>query len=198
MSQPLHSQMQTALKQWGPASAAVLGKLQTLFQPFKINKGAHLAQPGATVKTVFFVYQGLLRFYSVDDHGKEWNKGFAKENDLIGSFTSQSPNWPSPYGLHALEKTVLLRAPEQDFQALLVQHADFAHIIQGYVEALLAKKGRRIQTFQQYDAATRYLDFLEQESDLARRLPQYHIASYLGISEVSLSRICSGLARNPS
>lgn len=198
MDQPNYAQMQAALEKWGPVSATPMTELQALFQPYEVSKGSHLAQPGSVLKNVFFVSQGLLRFYTAGPDGKEWNKGFARENDLIGSFTSQSPDWPVPYGLQALEPSMLLRAPEQDFQAILVRHSDLAHLIQGYVEALLAQKGRRVQTFQQYDAATRYLDFLAQQPDLAQRLPQYHIASYLGISEVSLSRICGNLARNPS
>jgi len=145
MSQSSYAQMQTALEKWGPVPSALREELQKLFQSCEYHKGSHLALPGATLRNVFFVSRRLLRFYTVGDNGKDWNKGFAVENDLIGSFTSQSPNWPSSYGLQALEKTTLLRVPEPDFQALLARCSEFEHIIRCYVEALLRQKGRRIQ-----------------------------------------------------
>jgi len=95
MNQPLHAQMQTALEKWGPVTSIAIAELETIFQPYEVRKGSHLAQPGSTLENVFFVSQGLLRFYTIGHNGKEWNKG----NSL---FTKAKP------GLKVMKVTVTL------------------------------------------------------------------------------------------
>jgi hypothetical protein len=63
------------------------------------------------------------------------------------------------------------------------------------IELVLISKMQRERSFLQGDATSRYLDFIKQHPELTQRIPQYHLASYLGITEVSLSRICGKVAR---
>lgn len=76
-----------------------------------------------------------------------------------------------------------------DFVALFEQHPIFDRLGRKLAEWLLIRKELRARSLLQQQAKERYLDFEEQYPDLVKRVPQYHIASYLGITEVSLSRL---------
>lgn len=181
--------MFAALAQWGRLSADVRRALASKFAVKDYRKGHHLAQPGAGLPFVLFICCGLLRFYTVSRDGRESNRAFVAENRLIGPFAGESPDWPAPYGLEALEDVVVMQAPMGDFRALCEHRPDFDHVVRRCVGAMLERKFARLRAFQEQSATERYRAFLAEFPDLVQRLPQYQIASYLGITDVSLSRI---------
>src|SRR5262249_51493133 len=95
----------------------------------------------------------------------------------------------------ALEATTLLIAQYADFTDLFDQHPVFDRLGRILVEQQLIRKELRARSLLEQDATQRYLNFVRQESHLVQRVPQYHIASYLGITAVSLSRIRGSLAK---
>jgi len=168
---------------------ALAAELEAAFQPRSLARRQGWVAPGEALPLVLFVVRGLLRFYAVDAEGAEWNKGFAAERDLTGPFVTGAADWPAPHGVQALEATRLLVCERGRFEALVRRDPALERRLSAQVAALLERKARRLLSFQQEDAAGRYRAFLAGEPELARRLPQLHVASYLGISEVSLSRL---------
>jgi len=102
---------------------------------------------------------------------------------------------PLDYGVQALEPTTLLATPYPAFVALVEEReAVFGRLRQKMMERLLVHKEMRTRSLLQESARKRYLAFLDAHPDLFQRIPQYQIASYLGITDVHLSRLRRALA----
>jgi len=98
-------------------------------------------------------------------------------------------NLPVYYGIQALEPTTYLVAPLEQFTALYTVDPLFERIGRKLAELLLIRKELRMRSMLEQTATERYLDFIQKNPSLAERIPQYQLAAYLGISEVSLSRL---------
>ncbi len=144
-----------------------------------------------------FIHQGLMRAYITDMDGHEYNKIFFYENTFPGSMVALLANQPSRFSIQALEETFLIEINFQAYRHLLDLHNDLKwfHIL--YLEEnWLIKKEQREVALVQDDAMQRYLDFQATYPELEPRLPQYHIASHLGITPTQLSRIRKKLAES--
>ncbi|MBW4646419.1 MAG: Crp/Fnr family transcriptional regulator [Goleter apudmare HA4340-LM2] len=184
-----YQKMRTSLVDWVDLAEPQWHLLASKFQVKTAQKQEYILLPGAKVHELYFVCSGLLRFYYITDDGTESNKAFITENTFAGSFAAYNLNLPILYGVQALEPTVLLVASFSDFVALFEQHPIFDRLGRKLAEWLLNRKELRTRSLLQQQARERYLDFVKQYPNLVKRVPQYHIASYLGITEVSLSRI---------
>ncbi len=189
------SQLRLFLQGWVDLSEREWQQLAAIFQPRTVEAQAHLLLPGSKVHEVLFVCTGLLRFYYLSEDGTESNKTFIAENAFAGPLAAAALDLPVTYGIQALEPTTLLAAPFDAFTALFDVHPVFDRLGRKLAESLLMHKEVRTRSLLQHNATERYQQFLCHHADLAARIPQYHIASYLGITEVSLSRIRGTLAR---
>lgn len=153
------------------------------------KKGEFLIQAGETINHFFFINKGLVRFFYITEPGKEFNKHFAKENDFAGSYVSTILNYPCPYFIQAIEKTETCILTKQLLQELYDRHPVWERIGRIKAERLAIQKEFREKEFLLDTAETRYRRFLKEFPDLTDRIPQYYIASYLGITDVALSRI---------
>ena len=154
----------------------------------KFDKNEILLHKGDTFKYGFFVGKGLLRGYSIDAKGKEHILQFAPENWLISDRNNMN-NEPSIFFIDAIEST----------EAVLVPN-DFMPEASKKVPCLLALNvtilnnsirfmQKRINMLLSATAEERYLDFIKLYPNLTLRVPQWMIASYLGITPESLSRV---------
>ena len=151
--------------------------------------GAHVALPGADRHEVLYVVAGLLRFYYPGADGTESNKAFLAEGEFGGPLAAAALGLSILYGVEALEPTRLLVAPRAAFAALVERGGAFERIGRKLTERLLVRKGLRTRSLLQDDARTRYLAFVRDHPALAARVPLYHVASYLGVTDVHLSRV---------
>jgi len=181
--------MRNSLDQYASLAEEDWIKLSEIFQISKYSKATHIVHPSEESSRLFFVCTGLIRYYYLADGGKEWNKAFISEDMLSASFSKDFLGQLSPYGIEALEDSVLLTTRFSDFEALYETCPMIERLGRKFIELVLISKMKRERSFLQSDAKTRYLDFVEQYPTLSQRIPQYHLASYLGVSEVSLSRI---------
>lgn len=138
---------------------------------------------------LMFVCSGLLRFYYLAEDGTESNKAFAAENDFAGPLAASYLDLPVIYGIQTLEPTTMLVANYYDFVALFDEHPVFDRLGRRLAEWFLVRKELRTRSLLQHQAKDRYLTFKERFPQITERVPQYHIASYLGITEVTLSRL---------
>lgn len=182
------------LKDKARVTDAQFRQLEKLLGEKKIEKADFLLRQGEVCDKVFFVEKGLLRAYKVDDEGKEHINQFAPENWFITDRSSILFNHPSEYFIDALEDSELI-VFENEF---LIEASNISTSFREYNKNLLHNHIRqlqiRIDSLLGLPAEKRYLDFIETYFNLTLRVPQWMIASYLGISPESLSRVRKKLA----
>jgi CRP-like cAMP-binding protein len=189
--------MRETLSQWADFGDREWNMLEAVFRIREVGKGAILLKPGERAQGILFVCSGLLRYFYRETDGREVNKAFLCEGTFSSPLSACATGMEIGCGVEALEPTVILIADAAAFNALYDAHPVFDRMGRKLGEWWMALKESRTRAFQSLDARERYLDFIRMHGGLAQRLPQYHIASYLGITEVSLSRIRRGLARAP-
>lgn len=181
--------LDAALRTFGISDASEREKIKEFCTPRFFAKDQMLHRSGEVAKNVFFICSGLVRFYYISEDGKEYNKSFSQENQFAGAIQYTFQPEPSRFYIQALEPTQTLAISLQGLSKLYQQSLPWANLGRLHMEALAVKKTRREAGFLLDSAEQRYKSFLEQEPELARRLPLYHIASFLGITDVALSRI---------
>ena len=138
----------------------------------------------------YFVSRGLFRLYTINEKGHEYNKSFFVENTFPGSMVALLKNEVSNFEIQALEESQIIHIDFKKYRELLLKHDDLKLFQIYYLESnwLISKDAREVDIIQK-DADERYDEFFSLYSDLHSRLPQYHIASHLGITPTQLSRI---------
>lgn len=198
MSPVVRHHLRNAVARWIELPDPEFRTLAGLFRVRTADRNEHVVLPGSTVHEFLFVHRGLLRFYYVGDDGVESNKAFVAEGEFAAPLAAFQLGLPVTYGVQALEPTAFLAANYTQFVALFDAAPAFDRLGRKLAEHLLVRKERRTRSFLQQDAGERYRDFAQEHPALIERVPQYQIASYLGISEVSLSRLKRLHARRAS
>jgi CRP-like cAMP-binding protein len=187
-------QMRTALS-WAELPDEAWPLLRDVFRVRRFEAKEMAWKPGDRPQRVYFVVSGLLRYFAGRRRSREYNKVFLWENQFSPPLSSCALDDGLECGLQALEPTTALEADAAAFQELYDKHPAFDRLGRLLGERWLRQKEARSLAFQQQDAKERYQNFVQANRDLVQRVSQIHIASYLGITEVSLSRIRRGLAR---
>ena len=190
------TQLKTAVSQWVDLSESQWQQFAAIFKLRQVDAREFIVLPGANQHEIIFVNQGLLRFYYIDEEGEEANKAFIGENEFAGPLASAALGLPLYFGIQALEPTQMLVAQYKDYVNLFEQDLVFERLGRKLTETLLVRKELRTRSLLQQNAKERYLNFLETYPNLADRIPQYQLASYLGIAEVSLSRIKNAMPQS--
>ncbi len=175
--------------QWAELDDEQWALLAALFHGRTVAARDYVAQPGATEHELIFVGQGLLRYFYSSAEGKESNKAFVAEGELAGPLASALLGLPLAFGVQALEPTTMLVAPLAAFTQLYERDHVFERLGRRLAELLLVRKELRTRSLLEQRASERYQSFVRTHPTLVSRIPQYHLASYLGITEVSLSRL---------
>ena len=159
-----------------------------------VKKGEYLLKEGEKCKYSFFVEHGLLRQFALDDKGKEHILQFAPENWIVTDRESVYFDQPSAYYIQALENTNTILFEESLILHLSKQDPLFLEFNNKLLHNHIRQLQRRITLLISATAEERYLDFVRLYPDLLLRVPQWQIASYLGITAESLSRVRKELA----
>jgi len=181
---------QNTLKQYTNIDSKEFDVLLNIFELKKYRNNDHIINPTEENKSIFFIISGLVRYYYLTEDGKEWNRAFLSEGMISTSFPKDF-GWINPYGIQAIEDSIILVADFSDFQSLFDNNPMIERLQRRLVESILIKKIDRERSFLQSSANMRYKDFVEQFPQIFQRITQYHLASYLGITEASLSRLAS-------
>ena len=166
-----------------------VAQVASLFQSHTLKRGDFFVRAGDAPRTIGFIVSGILRLYYVDDEGSEYTKSFCVENDFVAAYSALLLAQPSRLFIQALEDSRLLIADYSVYRLLCEGHPCWQVVNCKIAEGLFIKKEKRESTLLLDDAKTRYLNFLKEYPGLETRLKQHHIASYLGITPVTLSRI---------
>ena len=168
---------------------AELERALALFRPAALRRDEHLLRAGDVPETIAFLASGLLRLYYLDEAGDEYTKSFCCAPDLVGAYSALLLGEPSRLFIQALEDARLLVADYGQYRNLSDGHPCWQALNRRIAETLFIKKEKREAALLLDDAETRYRQFLAEYPQLEGRVRQRHIASYLGITPVSLSRI---------
>jgi CRP-like cAMP-binding protein len=167
---------------------------RSFFTPKKIKKQEFLLRAGDICKTVAFVGRGCLRCYSIDEQGEEHVVQFAIEDWWISDLKSFFSGEPSLYNIDALEDSEILTLDRSKREELLLAIPKYERFFRVLGDRHYIATHERIVASLSASAEARYLSFLKSYPTLAQRISQRQIASYLGITSESLSRIRRRLA----
>ena len=153
-----------------------------------IKKNKNLQTIGQTCRTIYFVQEGTARinYYKED---KDVTEYFAFENDLIIRAESLFTGKPSHKAIQALSDTTFIAIPANPLFELFEKYHDVERLFRKIVERSYVDTINRLESLQFHTAEERYQALIKKSPAVVREIPLKHIASYLGITQVSLSRI---------
>ena len=172
-----------------PLSQAEIETIKNSFIPKKLRKKQYFLQEGEVCKYFAFIVKGAMRQYSVDDKGAEHIVHLSIENWWVGDRESYIMLTPSAYNIDAWEETELLTITRSEQLNLLEKIPSIASMIRHMDERNAIATQRRLNSTISNTADKRYEDFVNYHPEFIQRFPQHLIASYLGITKSSLSRI---------
>lgn len=191
MIQPLLSYFEHYL----PLEAVEILLLESRTLHRKIKRRQFILNAGDVCRQYSFVVEGCFRMYGIDKKGTEHNIQFAAENDWIADIGSFHSEKPSKLYIEAVEPSSILQIKKEDLLFLYVNVPKFDRNFRVIIENKFVELQNHVLQNISSTAEERYLTFLEQYNNLAIRLPNTQIASYLGITPEFLSKIRKGLAK---
>jgi CRP-like cAMP-binding protein len=159
-----------------------------------ISKGHILIREGQVVKNTYFVKDGCLRAYCIDKNGKEHTLQFAIKNWWISDFIAIYNNELSTLTIESITDSKIIEFNAKKLDEIYSIFPEFEAFQRKNLERHVVSLHKRILNQLQLTAPERYDLFLNQYPDIEQYTPNYHIASYLGITQQSLSRIRVGKA----
>jgi CRP-like cAMP-binding protein len=169
-------------------------KIISKFKNIKVRKHHFVLQEGNICNFDSFVINGSLRQYQVDKQGKVHVVEFAFRNNWITGCNAIIAEKPSIYNIDALEHSEIIQIEKSNLENLFIEIPKLNKYFRKIFQSGFAVQQRRILFFQK-TAEERYLNFIETYQHFEQKVSQVHIASYLGITRESLSRIKTQMIR---
>lgn len=177
------------LRGLAPLPSREFAYLETRLSLRRLERGEFLTRAGEVAKHVGFVVSGLFRKVHVTPRGKTIVRGFGGPRAIVGAYVSLLTGEPSYLSVEALSDSELLVLPWSELETLYARHRCFQTIGRRLAELTLLEREARAHELLTLSAAERYVRFRETHRELLPQLRSYDIASYLGITPVSLSRL---------
>ena len=161
------------------------------FKMIKKSKNAILLSNGKNSQVSYFVKKGCLRLYYIDEEGKEITRYIAFENQFATELVSFITNEPAQETIQVIENSELLYITHDDFRHLMTIIPIWKDFYRIYLEKAYVNNSRRLLSFTALDASERYKQLFKINPNIVKRLPNKIVASYINISQETLSRIKS-------
>ena len=162
--------------------------------PKKLRKKQYLLQEGDVCKHIAFVEKGALKAYVVDDAGAESIIQFALEGWVISDLYSFLTGEPATYNIDALENAELVLISKSAHEELLKKIPKYETYIRLQITGAYIALQKRLTSIISLPLEERYKNFLALYPNIAQRVPQHMIASYMGLTPETLSRVRSRMA----
>lgn len=166
---------------------AAMDDLTSRLQPIEVPKRTTLIAPDRKDRNIYFIEKGIARSYIIID-GKEVTSWFSREGQPIfstNSFYGETKGYENET-IQILEESLLYFIPIAELEDLCLKHIDIANWLRILHQNAFVELERRLICRLYMSAEERYKDFAEREPDILRRVNLGHIASYLGMSHVTL------------
>ncbi|PZX52771.1 CRP-like cAMP-binding protein [Algoriphagus ratkowskyi] len=174
---------------------ATIDKILKEVRVESIQKGEFLLSAGDVCKHAFFTEKGLLRAFTVDESGKEHIIQFAPEDWLISDRSNIYFNAPSDLFIEAIENSTVIFISTEFMGMVSEMSSKFQKENELALHSHIRQLQKRINQLLGATAEERYLTFIQKYPDILLRVPLWMIASYLGITPESLSRVRKDLAK---
>lgn len=159
-----------------------------LFTEKHIKKGEHFLRESQVCRSVALIKTGLVRYY-INEDGQEGTYYFSREGEFVCEYESFLPQAPSSKNIQALEDTSLYVVSYEGLQQLYQALQQGERLGRLGIEQVFVSVLQQLSSFYKESPELRYQRFLHTFSQISQRVPQYYIASYVGIKPQSLSRI---------
>lgn len=169
-------------------------KLNSIATLKKLKKNDFFFVPGAAPTEFGVVISGVFRHYYIDNEGKEWVKHFASSYGLVGPHSEHLQKIPVRTYIQAVTDAEILVINYEEFTRLTEGKLGWEILLKKITELFYLDKENREFLLLTTDAVTRYKLFLESHKSMLNQIPDYQIASYIGITPQALSRIRKKLA----
>jgi len=163
--------------------------IESVFHKVEVKKGDILLSPGDVVDSHYYILKGCLRTFHIDSQGKEYNVQFGIKDWWISDYTAFFTGEKAIMTVEAIDDSVVYRINRADKEYLYDQIPRIDRFFRIKLERAFAAFQKRILAGISQTATERYLHFMSTYPEIEKYLKNYHIASYLGITTESLSRI---------
>jgi CRP-like cAMP-binding protein len=177
------------LLQFGTLNPQQIELINSLLTEREMKPGDYLLKAGKVSNEFAFVTKGVFRICYYDQDGNENTRYFIDEEHFIVDLESYNSNMPSAYYVEALTDAMVLVLSREALDALSKTIMIWDKLVQKIMVRILAVKGEKTASLLSKDATERYAFFLEKFPNIANRVPLQYIASYIGVTKHSLSRI---------
>lgn len=179
----------TFFHQVSPLSEETWQAISPLFEERSLLAHAYFVEEGSYAREIAFLESGCVRAFFTNAEGKEYNKQFFVGPSLIGAYTSLLTGQKNRIPQQALTDCRIWAANYEQLSQYFDKFHDLDRLARKIAEYYFLEKEAKELEMALQDASQRYANFQQQFPTLEQLIPQYHIASYLGISATQLSRI---------
>ena len=183
----IHNQLSFEITQF----KEILEKYQHLFEEITIPSKTILLHERETSQQIFFVKKGALRLWT-NHNGVDTTFRFCFENEAASSFLG---NEPSIFTIESIETTTIMTVKIKDFLTLLDEIPEYKDTLIKMLFKRLNDYGKLFLSRITKNPEERYLEIMNNNPEILLRVPQHYVATYLGITPVSLSRIRNRVAK---
>jgi CRP-like cAMP-binding protein len=163
--------------------------IKTYLTPKKLRKRQYLLQEGDVCKAFAFIEKGVLRAYSIDDNGNEHIIQFGIEGWFISDLYSFLTGEPATYNIDAIEDAELVLINKAAHEELLRKLPKYETLTRLNITGAYLAMQKRLTSIISFPLEERYANFTALYPEIVQRVPQHMIASYMGLTPETLSRI---------
>ena len=171
-------------------------KLSLKLRSQHLDKNDYFIRQGSQNRRIAFIESGLFRVYCIDESGNDKTLAFRDQGRFLAAYSPFIQKKDVWYSIQALTDAEIVYFEFDELISLMQQHPCWETLEKNYIIDLFIEKEDRERSFLLEDAATRYVNFCKNFPDIEKNVSQFYIASYLGISPVSLSRIRTSLKKS--
>lgn len=163
--------------------------LEPILSVLHLPKKSFLLRPGQTAHTMNFIVKGCMRCYYLDDNGSEHILQFGIENWWVNDLYSYLSLQPSRMFIQAIENSVIVQIRKAELDKLYLESSVISNFFRIKIQKAYMALQERVISEMSKDAYQRYQLFIKEYRDIEQRIPQYMVASYLGITPEFLSHL---------
>jgi len=172
-----------------PIEEVTFNELKKCFRPLLLNKNDFFVRENEYAQQLGYLKKGIVRAFFINQEGKEYTKQFFVDSSIIGAYNSLLTKQPNKIAQQALTDCEILVADYKEIENLYTKYHDLERLGRKIAEFYFLEKEQKEIEMALLDADKRYLIMRQRFPTIETIIPQYYIASYLGISPTQLSRI---------